>query len=286
MRRGKHADNASAVNLKKHVTSKKITMKKANLSAKILAAATLGFGIFTLAPAANAASLTPSIEGEIKTDLGCISLANCIDTTDSTQMPFTYSVKSLDYDNDNDGVGPKFGKSLLFADKRSTANNYDLGITFGTSDAGTNASPDQIWLRPSARLEDGSTFENGQLEVGRFAFDFLGKTASMLTLDLFDVEDKNFTGVLKVNGVALASAMYATVGADPNNKRQRLTLTNVQSFEIQLGKPGPDSVFSNTGDGVLLQASVPEPGNVVSLSVLAAAGVFGLRKGKKASQAN
>ncbi len=254
-------------------------MKKVTFSAKLLAAATLGFGIFTFAPTANATNLVPQLEGEIKTNLGCINPADCIDTT---QSPFAYSVTSLAYDTD--GVGPQFGLSRLFSDDRSTENSYGLGISFGTTDAGTNPPAGEYWLRPVAMLADGSTFENGQLEVGKFLFDFLDKTVASVTLDLFDVEDPNFTQILKVNGVAPSQAIVAAAGA--NGNRQKVTFYNVNSFELQIGKPGPDSVFSNTGDGVGLQASVPEPGNVVSLGVLAVAGMFGVHKGKKALQAN
>ncbi len=257
-------------------------MKKANFSAKILTAATLGFGIFTFAPTANATSLVPTTEGEIKTtNLGCLNATNCIDTTDSAH-PFTYSVTSLDYDVD--GVNPEFGLSRLFVDNRSTANTYDLGISFGTTDAGTNPPAGEYWFRPVAMLANGSTFEAGQLEVGKFLFDFLGKTVASVTLDLFDVEDKDFTQVLKVNGLAPNPAIVAATGS--NGNRQKVTFNNVSSFEIQLGKPGPNSVFQNTGDGVGMQVSVPEPGTVASLGVLAVAGMFGLRKGKKALQAN
>ncbi|PAX49847.1 PEP-CTERM sorting domain-containing protein, partial [Brunnivagina elsteri CCALA 953] len=59
-------------------------MKKVTLSAKILAAATVGFSVITLASSANAASLVPQMEGEIQlTNNGaCLTdAANCIDTT-------------------------------------------------------------------------------------------------------------------------------------------------------------------------------------------------------------
>jgi hypothetical protein len=254
-------------------------MKKATFSAKLLAAATIGLGIFTFAPAANATNLVPQLEGEIKTtNLGCINPANCIDTT---QSPFAYSVTSLAYDTD--GVGPQFGLSRLFSDDRSTNNSYGLGISFGTTDAGTNPPPGEFWLRPVAMLADGSTFENGQLEVGKFLFDFLDKTVASVTLDLFDVEDPNFTQIFKINGQTPTQPIVATAGA--NGNRQKVTFYNVNSFEIQIGKPGPNSVFSGTGDGVGVQVSVPEPGNIASLGLLAVAGVYGLRKGKKASQA-
>ncbi len=256
-------------------------MKKATFTAKLLAAATLGFSVFTLAPAANATSLVPTTEGEIQTNLGCSDSAQCIDTTNPAQSPFTYSVTSLGYDTD--GLNPEFGPSRLFVDNRSTENSYGLGISFGTTDAGTNPSGGEFWLRPVAMLANGLTFENGQLEVGKFSFDFLGKTVASVTLDLFDIEDVGFTQVLSVNGETSQAIVPTVIG---NGSRQKVTFYNVNSFELQLGKPGPNSVFSNTGDGVAVGITVPEPGTVVSLGVLAVAGMFGLRKGKKALRAN
>jgi hypothetical protein len=282
---GKTRRNDSAVNLKETRTylidNLKTTMKKATFITKLIAAATLGFSVFTFAPAANATSLVPTTEGEIKmTNFDCIDSTQCIDTT---QSPFAYSVESLAYDTDD--VEPNFGFSRLFVDDRSTLNNnYGLGILFGQTDAGTNPPGGEYWLRPVAIPADGSTFEDGQLEVGRFLFDFLGKTVASVTLDLFDVEDPNSTQVLRINGADPTPAIIAAAGG--NGNRQKVTFYNVNSFEIQLGKPGPNSVFSNTGDGVGVQASVPEPGNVVSLGILAVAGMFGLQKGKKASRAN
>ncbi|NJM23125.1 MAG: PEP-CTERM sorting domain-containing protein [Richelia sp. SM1_7_0] len=263
-------------------------MKKVTLSARILAAATVGFSVITLAPAANAASLTslvPQQETEIKTtNLGCLDVSKCIHTT---TLPFGYEVTSLLYDTD--GLSPEFGHSRLFVDKNGTENTYGLGIKFGANDAGTNTLIDEYWFRPVAMLTDGTPFEadslgKGQLEVGKFLFDFGVKTVSSLTLDLFDVEDKDFTKILKVNGQTLNPEIIAAALA--NGKTQTITLYNVNSFEVQLGKPGPNSKFTNTGDGVRAQVSVsvPEPGTMISLGALAVAGMFGVRKGKKASQ--
>lgn len=247
------------------------------LSAKILAAATLGFSVLTFASTASATNLVPTKEGEIKTDLGCLT-ATCIDPT---KLPFAYKVTSLEYDFD--GKGPQFGKSLLFSDDRSTANNYNFGITFGTKDAGTNPPPGQTWFRPVARIADGTTFgktfENGQLEVGRFLFDFLGKKVASVTFDLFDVEDANTTGIFKINGKEITPVIAK---AGPDSNMQQITIYDVESFEIQLGNPGPNSRFSSTGDGVAMRASVPEPATVISLGALAVAGMFGTR-GKRNS---
>lgn len=240
------------------------------LSAKILAAATIGLSVITFASSASATNLVPNREGEIKTNLGCLSNAPCIDTTNPTQVPFTYSVTSKTFDS-------KYSQSLLFVDNRSTANNYNLGITFGTTDAGTNTPPGEYWFRPVARNKNGNPVEKGQLEIGKFFFDFLGQTVDSLTLELFDVEDKDITKILTVNGLAPNPAIVAVAGA--NGDKQRVTIKNVQNFEIQLGNPN-SAKFPTTGDGVAMR-SVPEPATVVSLGALAVAGMFGTRQRRK-----
>lgn len=245
------------------------------LSVKILAALTFGFSVITFAPAAKAVSLVPSTEGEIKTtNFDCIDITKCIDTTNTAQSPFTFEVTSLGYDDN-------LGLSRLFVDNRDTPNTYGLGITFGETDAGTNPTPGENWFRAVAMPLTGDAVEDGQLEVGKFLFDFLDKTVASVTFDLFDVEDANKTKILKVNGVELNPQIIAAAGADSN--RQKITIYNVNSFEIQLGNPSPNSKFPNTGDGVAMRASVPEPSTVISLGALAVAGMFGTRQRKKVS---
>jgi PEP-CTERM motif len=256
-------------------------MQKAMLLAKFIAATTFGLSVFTFASTASATNLVPNQEGEIKTtNLGCLADSPCIDTA---TLPFAYKVTSLEYDFD--GKGSKFDPSRLFVDDRSTTNNYaqnpvtgQFGITFGTTDAGTNPPPNQYWFR-SVAYADGQPFENGQLEVGRFLFDFLDKTVASVTFDLFDVEDADITKILKVNGQNVGSQFVAQAG--PNGNRQQITIFNVNNFEIQLGNPGPDSKFTHTGDGVAMRASVPEPSTVISLGALAVAGMFASRQRKK-----
>jgi hypothetical protein len=250
-------------------------MKKSTFTAKLIAAATLGFGILSLAPAANASSLVPTTEGEIALKNNgntCLSTANCINTA-----PLGYTVESFSYYKD-------YKASLLFTDNSTTQNNYSkgaFGITFLKTDEGTTSQPGTTWLRPVALDSKGNPIENGRLEVGMFEFVF-DKAVDGLKLDLFDIEDSGFSGLLEVNGAAVNTLLPG--GADKNIQSLPV-LNNVKSFKVQLGQPKTPT-FSNTGDGVLLQASVPEPGNVVSLGILAVAGVYGLRKGKKASQAN
>lgn len=261
-------------------------MKAFNKLVKSIAVSTLGLGIATVSIAeAQAASLVPQVEGEIQTDLGCLTGVPCIDTTDASQVPFTYSVESLEYDFDN--KGPKFGKSRLFADDRNTADSYGFGINFLGEDEGTNPELGQNWFRAVA-FEEGANeaFEDGRLEVGRFRFDFLGKVANEVRLDFFDTEDENFTGVVEVNGQKLTGKalddLLLPAGDDGNI--QTLVLNGVEDLVIQFGKPGPDSVFSGTGDGVSVAISVPESENVIGLSALAVAGLIVLKRRSRASQ--
>jgi len=234
----------------------------------------LGLGVVAAMPNAHAASLIPSREGEIKTNLGCfVPTTLCIDTT-----PLGYTVTSLDFD----GAGG-YGPSRLFVDDRATSNTYvgsSLRVSFGTKDAGTNTGVNEYWLRPVAITESSRLPENGQLEVGRFLFEFT-KVMSEITLDFFDVEDIG-TGVLLINNSPVGSSMLS---AGKNNGIQTLTFYNVKSFEVQLGN-AYSSKFPKYGDGVNLgikgtPKAVPEAGTTLGLGALAVAGMFGLRQRKK-----
>ncbi|BCX08403.1 MAG: hypothetical protein KatS3mg066_2262 [Fischerella sp.] len=234
----------------------------------------LGLGVVAAMPNAHAASLIPNREGEIKTNLGCLNSTTCIDTTS-----LGYTVTSLDFD----GAGG-YGASRLFVDDRATSNTYvgsALKVSFGTKDAGTNTGVNEFWLRPVAITESGKLPENGQLEVGRFLFDFT-EVMSEITLDFFDVEDIG-TGVLLINNSPVGSSMLS---AGKNNGIQTLTFYNVKSFEVQLGN-AYSSKFPKYGDGVNLSGikgtpkAVPEAGTTLGLGALAVAGMFGLRQRKK-----
>ncbi|AKG22888.1 LEVG family PEP-CTERM protein [Calothrix sp. 336/3] len=251
-------------------------MHKFNFLAKTVLGAAVSLGCVAAMPSAHAASLIPQMEGEISTtNLGCLDATQCINTS-----TLGYQVTSLAYGDSNKYQG------RLFVDKTGTANSYSnggLSINFGQTDAGTNGT--QFWFRPVA-LENGTAIEGGQLESGKFLFEF-DQEYSEISLDFFDVESTGFSGILELNGQALNQ----TLNAGDNNGTQRLTLKNVKSFIVQLGQPN-SAQFQSTGDGVLLSglngtktASVPEPGTVVSLSMLGVAGVFGLRKRKKAAVA-
>jgi hypothetical protein len=247
-------------------------MQKVMLSAKILAAATIGLSVLTFASSASATNLVPSKEGEIKTDLGCLSNAFCIDTQNSAQSPVTYSVTSNTFNN-------SYGKSLLFVDKYGTENKYkiqDSGFkfTFGATDAGTTPTDDQHWFRAVARDKSDNLVENGNLEIGNFLFDFGSKTIDSLTFELFDVETSG-TKIVSVNGNTNLSLDVDS--STTNGSRQLITLKNVNKFEIQLGNP--NSQIPN-GDGVLFR-TVPEPTAVISLGALAVAGMFGTRQRRK-----
>ncbi|MBD2772802.1 LEVG family PEP-CTERM protein [Iningainema tapete] len=243
---------------------------------------TMGLGLAVM-PAAHAASLIPQQEGEVKlTNVSCVA-STCIDV----EKDMGFKVTSLGYDFDS--KGPQYGLSRLFVDKSATANDWGFGIKFGQQDAGTNTASNQFWYRPvayqaatanSAPTGNSTPAEGSQLEIGRFKFE-LGNIFSEVKIDFFDVEDGG-TGILEVNGTPVQQLL----AAGPDSNIQSLTLKNVSSFVVQMGKPGPDSIFKQTGDGVRLSgltvgATVPEPGTVMSLGALAVVGVFGLRRGKK-----
>jgi hypothetical protein len=263
-------------------------MRKLTSIAKIATAATVTLGALSVSSAAHAAdfnSFNLGQEGEVAlTNNGstCLSnAANCIQTGS-----FGFTATSLAYN----GINNK--PSLLFSDNRNTANSYTKNgsvINFLGLDEGTNTPLGEYWLRPVALDKKGKPLEKGRLESGLFRFDFQ-KTVSKLLLNVFDVEYANTTKVIKVNGVTqtLASLIAA---AGPDSNIQQITLRNVDNFEIQLGKLGPNSdpngTSFTTGDGVALQgASVPEPGVNVSLGALGLAAMFGLNRRRKAVKFN
>ncbi|WP_337885109.1 LEVG family PEP-CTERM protein [Fischerella thermalis] len=251
-------------------------MQKISTLAKTLIAFSVGLCVAAAMPSAQAASLVPQLEGEVQTNLGCLDPNQCIDTTS-----LGYTVTSLDFD----GAGG-YGPSRLFVDTRSTSNIYEgqgLKVSFGTKDAGTNPALNEYWFRPVAITESGNLPESGQLEVGRFLFEFT-EVMSEISLDFFDVEDIG-TAILMLNGEDITDLVLQ---ADKNNGIQSLTLHNVKSFEVQLGNTY-SSKFPKTGDGVNLRGNVvpqpvPEAGTTVSLGALVVVSLFGLRRrGKTAS---
>ena len=254
-------------------------MQKLNLLVKALVASTAGLSIFTSMSAAQAINLVPQQEGEIKLSNfnSCLPGVPCIDTSDTNSFPFAYTVTSLAPDDAD------FGVSRLFSDTRSTANDFGFGINFTQQDEGTNPQTDAFWFRPVAFDSEGNVKENGRLEYGIFEFNF-AQTANEVILSFLDVEDSPFSGILNVNGNSVNAEDFLLPAAG-DDEVQNLVLKNVDSFVVQLGNPGANSQnFPNTGDGVNLQVSVPEPGTIFSMGALAVAGMFGLRKRNKSSK--
>ena len=229
---------------------------------KQLSALSILIGSFSFAAGANAASIVPTTEGEIQlTNLTCLGgSVTCINTT-TQSIP--YQVTSLNYDTN---TTPQYGLSRLFSDGSGTANNWGFGINFDATDIGTNAPVGEYVFRPVAYNTGGTPIEKGQLEVGKFSFDFLGKTVNQIQLDFFDTES-NGTGVTEINGAAVSQQI--TPGA--NNNLQTITLNNVSSFTVQLG-----NAYEN--DGVDLAVTVPEPTNIIGLAGIAIVGGLQLRK--------
>lgn len=227
----------------------------------IAAVSTIGLGFATVSVSeAQAVSLVPQREGEIKTNLGCLAGVPCIDT----ESELGYKVTSFAFED--------FDASRLFSDDRGIANNYAMGIEFIANDEGTRPDADQFYLRPVA-FKDGVVAEDGRLEVGLFEFDF-GRNISEIKLDFFDIEYAESTTIF-VDGVA------QTVAHGHNSNIRSVVLTDLSKFKVQLGEPGGRFI---TGDGVSLQVSVPESENLIGLSALAVAGVITLKRRKTASR--
>ncbi|WP_414624858.1 LEVG family PEP-CTERM protein [Calothrix sp. CCY 0018] len=246
-------------------------MRKFNVIAAVLG---LGLGFAAAAPAANAASLIPQQEGEIQlTNLQVLDPNQAINTSD-----FGFSVTSLLFDTDN-SQQVNYGLSRLFVDAKGTANSYGTGtgaVKFKTRDGGTTEGDGEFWLRAAAIQTDGVASEGGELEVGRFRFDF-ERVLDEITIDFFDTETSLFSGILEVNGQSVEDFLAA--GADGNV--QSKTLSNVKSLVLQLGKDdGKGKGDGVTISGVEIVKSVPEPTTTFSLGALAVAGMFGVKKRK------
>ena len=242
-------------------------MRKFNVIAAIFG---LGLGFAAAAPAANAASLIPQQEGEIMLEnLSVLDEDQAIDTSE-----LGFSVTSLLFDTDS-SQDVNYGLSRLFVDAKGTENDYGDGfIRFGAEDGGTTEGLGEFYLRAAAIQTDGVASEGGELEVGRFLLE-LEEELDKITLDFFDTESSPFTGILQVNGQSMEEFLEA--GEDGNT--QSITLNNVSSLVIQLGKDNG----TGSGDGVTLSGiqSVPEPTTTISLGALAVAGMFGVKKRKQ-----
>ncbi len=253
-------------------------MRKFNVIAAIFG---LGLGFAAAAPAAHAGSLNfiPQQEGEIDlTNLNVLDSSTAIDTSN-----LGFSVTSLLFDEAGTGE-IDYGLSRLFVDSKGTANAHG-GVKFSTTDGGTTEGEGEFWLRPVAIQTNGTASEGGELEVGRFLFEFK-RELEEITIDFFDVESFG-VGILEVNGQSVTDYMLAA-GEDSNT--QSLTLNNVNSLVLQLGNHNDDYIIRDgkkiaSGDGVTISGvkaiqSVPEPTTTLSLGALAVAGMFGVKKRK------
>lgn len=136
-------------------------------------------------------------------------------------------------------------------------------------------------------ITPGKAVENGQLEVGKFQFNFNSPLAG-LKFNLFDVEDSNHTGLLSyTNSAGETFSIQQLLAGKEDSNLQSVIIRDVASFVIQLGNPGQkygynDSQFVSTGDGVSLQLeTVPEPGNLAGLGALAMLGMAIAKQRKK-----
>ena len=246
-------------------------MRKLNVIAAIFG---LGLGFAAAAPAANATNLIPQREGEIElTNLPVLDESKAIDTSE-----LGFSVTSLLFDEAGTGE-IDYGLSRLFVDAKGTENSYGSGtgaVKFGTRDGGTTENENEFWLRAAAIQTDGVASEGGELEVGRFLFEF-ERELEEITIDFFDVESFG-SGILEVNGNSVTDMLLV---AGDNGNTQSLTLNNVSSLVLQLGNTnGVGKGDGVTISGVQVVQSVPEPTTTLSLGALAVAGMFGVKKRK------
>ncbi|WP_255538025.1 LEVG family PEP-CTERM protein [Halomicronema sp. CCY15110] len=225
-------------------------------------------GMDTTAAASN---FVPQQQGEINVGLGCLDGAvSCLELD-----PIFASIESLV--DDTSGT-----QSRLFVDYFGAGDNvvtYGSGndrVQFKTKDAGTNSMG--YWLRPSERSVGGGNEETGQLEVGTFRFNF-AQTLAELTIDFFDTESWDSTGVVAINGVDLENPDYVAKGKDGNVVSQ--TFFNISSLDLKLGLDRA----SGTGDGVNFRMSgvpaqdVPEPAAAAGLLAIAGLGFARRQRG-------
>lgn len=222
------------------------------------------------APSALAAGFSPiEQEGEIDVGLGCLDSQQCFSPS---SLPLIDSIVShIDASTGS--------RSRLFIDSLATSNQYG-SVQLKTRDAGTNHQ--NFWFRPSEYDEaTGQSEEKGQLEVGTFTFLFKD-LLSNLTIDFFDTESRNTTGILAINGVDLATPDWIAKGSNGNTAS--LSYQNVQSITLKLG----NDTASGTGDGVNFRfsnievADVPEPGTLMGLMGVGALGALVSKRRAKA----
>lgn len=222
-----------------------------------LLATTTTVAISTMASSGYAVSLVPDSEGEIDVGLGCLDAAQCIEPE---SLSFVESIMSETDETTS-------SRSRLFIDDLTTENVYGDDVSFLTTDAGTN--PADVWFRPVAYLEATDSYpEEGQLEVGTYTFEF-GTLLKELTIEYFDAESENTTGVVALNGNPLASPDWVPAGSNGNVFTQ--TFADVSSLTLKLGLFDPEGMMvKKPGDGVRFRlaatpATVPEPTTISGL---------------------
>ncbi|MEM6714263.1 MAG: LEVG family PEP-CTERM protein [Cyanobacteria bacterium P01_C01_bin.147] len=240
-----------------------------------------------MSAAASAMNFVPQEQGEINVGLGCLDpnacltldpiFANITSLTDSTSG--TQSRLFVDY----------FGQG----DQKLTYGSGDSKVQFKTKDAGTNS--EGYWFRPSETEADGGNEEKGQLEVGTYLFEF-SQAIAELTIDFFDTESWDSTGVMAINGEDIENPDYVVgerkvksngkLGGFVDGNIVSQTFYNVSSLELKLGLDRQ----KGTGDGVNFQMSgvpapqsVPEPAAAVGLMAIAGLGLARKQKAKTAA---
>lgn len=250
-------------------------MKSQSLSQITKRVSTVAAGVATSALVAGmfapSASANPfAYEGEFDTGFGCLEECHTM------PVGFIDSVTALPWEDAETG---EVQLSRLFLDTLETRNTYTNGtdtVEFANGDRGTNH--EGYWFRPVAPAEEG-----GMLEVGTFEFVFT-KTLDKLTIDFFDSERQNQTGVLSVNGDSSQKRLLNDAAGDARGDSTMNTLEffDVNSITLKLGMDYANS----SGDGVNFRMrefnqvieDVPEPSSILGLGLLAGMTAFGLRK--------
>ncbi|QSJ16975.1 LEVG family PEP-CTERM protein [Nostoc sp. UHCC 0702] len=140
-------------------------------------------------------------------------------------------------------------------------------------------------ITQTTTITPGKPAEKGQLEVGKFQFDFKNPLSG-IRFNFFDIEDSNYSGILSyTNSQGKTISIKELLTGKEDGNVQSPILNDVQSFVVQLGNPGfkygYDDTLFNTGDGVNLQIeTVPEPATMAGLGALAMLGIMSRRQRK------
>ncbi|BAZ52665.1 hypothetical protein NIES4103_53300 [Nostoc sp. NIES-4103] len=188
-------------------------------------------------------------------------------------------------------TAPTTTETTTTADGKKIIKNITVETTTVTKQAKVNGITKLIQeittktITQTTTITPGKPVENGQLEVGKFQFDFKNPLAG-IRFNFFDIEDSKYSGILSyTNSKGETISIQELLTGKEDGNVQSLILNDVQSFVVQMGNPGfkygyKNTLF-NTGDGVNLQIeTVPEPSGMAGLGALAMVGWISRRQRK------